>query len=632
MSDIRGIVIIAVGNSNYVTLAENLALSIRACISNIPICLIHDGEVLTGMRPECLGLFTNKIRLPDNNSITPSQRAFTLKTQLYDLSPYQQTLYIDADCIMVPGKHIEALIESLQEYDFTSVCMGYFDADTMTSSRPNYPMWIDEATLENLKPSLATAKIPLVNSSMIWFKKNEATRELFATVRRLYDSPSINASLYRGSKPDEAAFNIACAIHNMLPHAIPYKPIYFWFDSPPIEWTHLVSGYWMLSVISDNTPPEYVLSLYNQSVEYASKRIGIKRISHYLDKNTKYARMIHGTWHISCMGNYKDVVSEQYNLMKSEGLLDVSTAIHVNINGNKEQASKVAAWLRQKSDKFNIIGIHDINAYEFPAITHIYNMATTSQPYYGFYIHTKGVSQPTDQLRSRWRQMLNHYIIRLWQTNLHKVMQGYDLSGCNLKEATSYFPMHYSGNFFWYDSLYVRRLNNPLKINNLDRYNAEFWICSAHPLAYSLADHIVHTKGTTHIQWFPECKIGIFIFSRNGASAAIRMYERGEFQEAHYCVSSYNLPFCMYIADNVLKMMQLYETAHSNAYIIELHESNNIPPLRQCIDILHNGYDIIAVGGNIIRRAGVKKSGYTFTMDNVLTDDVDNIPCISIGT
>jgi hypothetical protein len=57
--------------------------------------------------------------------------------------------------------------------------------------------------------------------------------------------------------------------------------------------------------------------------------------------------------------------------------------------------------------------------------------------------------------------------------------------------------MHYSGNFFWFNSEYVSTLPPIDSLDKSNRYNAETWICLENPIAATACQLFVdyNTKG-----------------------------------------------------------------------------------------------------------------------------------------
>ena len=107
------------------------------------------------------------------------------------------------------------------------------------------------------------------------------------------------------------------------------------------------------------------------------------------------------------------------------------------------------------------------------------------------YIHTKGVSTPNAKNRRLWRETLNYWVLRRWQDNL-VLLKKFDTSGARrftFKHGGFELP-HYSGNFWWANSDYVRSLPDPDSYSKKfeptyspdgtdpKRFACEFWIGS----------------------------------------------------------------------------------------------------------------------------------------------------------
>lgn len=119
------------------------------------------------------------------------------------------------------------------------------------------------------------------------------------------------------------------------------------------------------------------------------------------------------------------------------------------------------------------------------------------------YIHTKGITSTDNLLRKGnaeyfkkyyyWRQYLTWGVIENWKTCV-KALETYDVAGVNYYDDPS---PHFSGSFWWANSLYVESLKNPadkqwwhqLKAdsedewlrNCSDRFRDEMWLCSRGP-------------------------------------------------------------------------------------------------------------------------------------------------------
>lgn len=210
-----------------------------------------------------------------------------------------------------------------------------------------------------------------------------------------------------------------------------------------------------------------------------------------------------GFIHIYMINHYLEIVQEQLNLMKLSGLYDTCDDIYVGCVGGYTELDKLRELLRDYPKIF--IGVHDlcINKYEFLTLNMLKQKSEILFPFYGFYIHTKGVSyikhtvQQTDVGGKYWRDYMNYYNLTRWGDCMDKLIDGgYDLCGVKLRYETDgpAYELHYSGNFFWFKSEYVKKLVPIDTIDNTNRYEAEMWIGSAEPKAATLCQDFVDYK------------------------------------------------------------------------------------------------------------------------------------------
>jgi hypothetical protein len=87
------------------------------------------------------------------------------------------------------------------------------------------------------------------------------------------------------------------------------------------------------------------------------------------------------------------------------------------------------------------------------------------------YIHSKGITNLT-KYTNKWRKVLEYAIIEKYQDNLNALKNGYDVSGIFWMKSN----FHFSGNFWWAESSYIKTLPRPLLSDwNLNSYNDNFW-------------------------------------------------------------------------------------------------------------------------------------------------------------
>lgn len=151
-----GFLTMAFGAPRYIAQAEALAHSLRLHMPDLPICLVTD-------KPREVGLFDD-IVVMDPIGV----RGTVLKTRMYDYSPYEETLFIDSDCLVMRPIHDH--IDKMRAWDFTPVCNSYLKAgDT--------DLWLEDigAALEKVGGE-AFAKF---NGGIYFFRKSEHAREVF---------------------------------------------------------------------------------------------------------------------------------------------------------------------------------------------------------------------------------------------------------------------------------------------------------------------------------------------------------------------------------------------------------------------------------------------------------------------
>jgi hypothetical protein len=182
-------------------------------------------------------------------------------------------------------------------------------------------------------------------------------------------------------------------------------------------------------------------------------------------------RNIYGVYFISCINNYLDVVKEQLNLLKKEGLYNVTNQLLLFIcQYDEEKCIDLVTFIKEIDIDNKCIWITtNENLYEKFAINN-YKKYITDEDYLLYYFHTKGVSR-TDEIFHNRRKILNFYTITNCELNI-ELLKEYDTVGCSL---CMYPKKHYSGNFWWSKSEYLKKLSEPINNHYL---SPEMYICS----------------------------------------------------------------------------------------------------------------------------------------------------------
>ncbi len=169
--------------------------------------------------------------------------------------------------------------------------------------------------------------------------------------------------------------------------------------------------------------------------------------------------------------------------MVESGLYDASEAIYVGCVGDKLFASHNKIHL----SAFN----QNITEYEFLTLKILKEKCDDDRPFYAVYWHDKAVSWPREKDEKAyiggtyWRSSMNYWTLKRWRDNVKELDKGYETCGTQLRPKRG-FDEHYSGNFFWATSEYIKTVKLIEMLNRKDRHQAEFWLCSNNPIAATL--------------------------------------------------------------------------------------------------------------------------------------------------
>lgn len=190
----KGIILIATAHPGYGRLAYNLAVTIKS-VEDVSIAIVHDDIALNHLTDDQRAIFTQHIFLP------PTYRTgFGTKLHLDQLTPFEHTLYLDADMLWL-GKKPSELLAALEGTAFTTISEG-------DSDNPNkkYYFWADEG---EIKQAYGVALVPQLRSEVMYFEKG---CKVFEQARSLDPVSKLKSIRYFDDKvPDELYFNIACA-------------------------------------------------------------------------------------------------------------------------------------------------------------------------------------------------------------------------------------------------------------------------------------------------------------------------------------------------------------------------------------------------------------------------------------
>lgn len=218
-----GIITIACKHSLYGRFAWNLCLSAKANDMSMPVTLIADQAGIAHLNEAQLMIFDKIIMVKDSwYKFKGKTLPLMLKFKLYELSPYERNLFMDADTIISPMQNVAQWFDGMKGTRFAMANRGYNDPDKGISE------WVDKDQLKQTYPD--TKNWIDLSSEFIYFERSEAVGEMFTAAMQYYKDDKLPMRQFAGDRPDEPFFNLAINKTGVKPHKIPYAPT-FWLPA-----------------------------------------------------------------------------------------------------------------------------------------------------------------------------------------------------------------------------------------------------------------------------------------------------------------------------------------------------------------------------------------------------------------
>lgn len=280
----KGILVYALGHKNYYRMAEVLAASLvanGAKEDNIGIAVVVDDPEKI-LYPE---LFTEVITLPEKNYKEKDKVVFNNATVLvYDLSPFETTIKLDADIVWIKNRRVLNIFEELNDVDITFENMGHGWGDGNS-------VWASEDDIKSVYNITEEKKLYKIYGEFIYFKKNDVVKSFFKGVKDVYKKRKVKSAAFaNGNFTDELAFQITGMLTDTYPHKDFYTPIYNTFLLKtefnrfyPYQLGQL--GYYGYS-IGGNVTGSFTKTNYNNLAKHYYNAVGLSNPYQVSDKRT----------------------------------------------------------------------------------------------------------------------------------------------------------------------------------------------------------------------------------------------------------------------------------------------------------------------------------------------------------
>ncbi|MGH8876245.1 MAG: hypothetical protein ACRD0P_02710 [Stackebrandtia sp.] len=190
MSSSRGVLVVAFGADRFIDQAGDLAATIRRWSPQMAIALVTDGA-----SGEVAGFDrVARIRTPDSADCR-------IKLDMDVLSPFDETLYVDADSFAVGV--VEPIFDACADSD-----VAVFGHQIASGT------WYGDVT--RMRRRAGSASIPKFNGGCIYFRRTKRTADVFAFAREVAEEyADLELTGFGGGIADEPLLSIALARHGI---------------------------------------------------------------------------------------------------------------------------------------------------------------------------------------------------------------------------------------------------------------------------------------------------------------------------------------------------------------------------------------------------------------------------------
>lgn len=244
-----GVILIATSKRYYGEMALQLAISLRLSMPSIKIACISDGVIKSV--PGWDRYIDTVIDVPKGSN------PFELKTRLYKLTPFKETLYIDADSVLLADHDLESLLSPLKGAELAMIEYSQLKRDS-----GKVMIWAKASDLYDHYD--LSNDFPVYNSSFIYFRKSRNNSAFFKAANKAYLNPCNKVRPVGKYYPDEVAFGAASS---QLAHYADatlnmwcYFPFKDWYSFKSVQ--DVRDNYPFISLASSKVP-RWMEVLYN---------------------------------------------------------------------------------------------------------------------------------------------------------------------------------------------------------------------------------------------------------------------------------------------------------------------------------------------------------------------------------
>lgn len=271
----NGVITCATGHPYYGRMAYNLALTIKSAEPDVPVAVMRSQYSLAHLSKEQIDIFDYIFDLPDGCPISCGAKLWA-----NDVTPFENTLLLDADMLWLPQKKPSEIFKELEGNDFTAITEGYAPGNL----HPKYFLWADEDDIRKTYP-ISCERLYQWRSEVMYFNKN--ADKLFEKAREVFISPGLSTEkIYATGTADELGLVVACGMFNVHPHQYKWIPAYWHLmnDGAVPEISQL-NNYYLVS-FGANHASEASKKLYDKLVKISCMNRGVQHVFPLISKKS----------------------------------------------------------------------------------------------------------------------------------------------------------------------------------------------------------------------------------------------------------------------------------------------------------------------------------------------------------
>lgn len=183
--------------------------------------------------------------------------------------------------------------------------------------------------------------------------------------------------------------------------------------------------------------------------------------------------------HLCCINNWRDIFYNIITQLKDSGLYHNIDEIRIGVLSEKDVRDQ--ADFDDKKIKL-LFCEKNLELHETPTLLKLRDDAD-KEKFRCLYLHGKGCSKPDNLCVKDWVNYMLYFNLYKYR-KIFELLATYDAVGVNLQN--NHNRLHFSGNFWWSKSDYIKKLNTSINIKDHGTFANEFWICMASKNFYSL--------------------------------------------------------------------------------------------------------------------------------------------------